>query len=80
MQTLLKQDIDTSIYELTNTINTQSKRRLTRGKNTKVYELIKAEFGGKTMKELAALRSRIYSYLAHGNDEYKKAKGTKSVS
>ena len=32
------------------------------------------------MKELAALRSGIYSYLAQGNDEYKKAKGTKSVS
>ena len=62
MQKVLKQDVNTSNYEL--------ERPLPRGKNKKVIELIKDELGGKIMIEFAALRSETYSYLADGNDEY----------
>ena len=62
MQKVLKQDVNTSNYEL--------ERPLPRGKNKKVIELIKDELGGKIMIEFAALRSETYSYLTDGNDEY----------
>ena len=66
-----KSRIDTLNYELD--------RLLPKGKNKKVVGLMKDEFGGKIMKEFAALRAKRCSYLTYYNDEDKKTKGTKSV-
>ena len=38
---------------------------------------MKDELGEKIMKEFAALRVKLNSYLTDNNDEDKKAKGTK---
>ena len=47
------------------------------GENKKVIGLFKDELGGKVMKELCALRVKIYAYLMDDHSEKKKAKGTK---
>ena len=48
--------------------------------NKRVIGLMKDELGGKIMKKFVGLRARTYSYLLDDGSEYKKAKGTKSVS
>ena len=52
-------------------------RRLPKGKNKNVIDLIKQEFAGKIMKEFAAIRVKKYSYLIDNNNEDKKVKVTK---
>ena len=60
---------DTSSYEVN--------RLLSTGKNKKVTGLMKDKLGGKIMKEFAALRPKIYSYLMDDCNSDKKVKGTK---
>ena len=43
----------------------------------KVFHLMKDELGGKIVKEFAALRAKIDSYLRDISDEDKKSKGTR---
>ena len=62
---------DTSIYEVN--------RPLHKGKNKKVFGLMKDELGGKIMTEFAALRPKVYSYLMDDGNSDKKGKGTKNV-
>ena len=45
--------------------------------NKKVLGMFKDELGGKIMKELCALRAKIYTYLMDDDSEKKKAKGIK---
>ena len=47
------------------------------GMNKKVLGMFKDELGGKIMKELCALRAKIYTYLMDDDSEKKKAKGIK---
>ena len=56
----IAKDVETRFYEL--------ERLLPRGKNKKVIGLVKDEFYGKVMTELAALRLKTYSYLRDAND------------
>ena len=60
---------DTSNYEL--------KRPLPKGKNKRVIGVMKDEFGGKLMKELAGLRPKTYSFLIDDGSEDRKGKDTK---
>ena len=62
---------DTSNYDK------NDNRPLPIGKNKKVLGLFKYEFGGKIMKEFCTIRPKTYAYLLHGDNEIKKAKGTK---
>ena len=62
---------DTSNYELD--------RPLLKGRNTKVFELMKDELCGKIMKKFFGLRAKTYSYLIDEGSEDKKTIGTKSV-
>ena len=57
--------------------NFELDRRLPKGKNKKVIELMKDELGGQIMKEFVRLIAKSYSYLKDSNDESKKAKDTK---
>ena len=45
----------------------------------KVTRLIKYKFDGKIMREFAALRPKIYSYLMDDGNSDKKPKGTKTM-
>ena len=65
----LARNVETSF----NTSNYEVKRFLPISKNKKVIELVKEEL----MKEIAALRPKIYSYLKDEDLVDKKAKGTK---
>ena len=47
------------------------------GKSKKVIVLMKDELDGKIMKEIAALRPKMYSYLTNDGHIHKKAKGKK---
>ena len=60
---------DTSSYEVN--------RLLSTGKNKKVTGLMKDKLGGKIIKEPAALRPKIYSYLMDDSNSDKKVKGLK---
>ena len=60
---------DTSNYDIN--------RLIPIGKNKKNIFVIKHEFGGRIIKEMAALRSNMYSYLRDDGWAHKKAKGTK---
>ena len=62
---------DTSNYD------EKDKRPYPIGKNKKVIDLFKDEFGGKIMTEFCALRAKAYAYKLNDNTEMKKAKGTK---
>ena len=62
---------DTSNYDENN------KRALPIVKIQKVSGLFKDEVGGKTTKELCALKTKMYAYLMDDDSEKKKAKGTK---
>ena len=65
---------DISNYELeSNFID----RPLPKGKNKKVYGLMKDELGGTIMRKFVGLRAKTYSYLIDDDREDKKAKGTK---
>ena len=55
----LARDIETRFY----TSNYEIKRLPPIGKNQKVIRLTKDDLGGKIMKEIVALRPRIYKYL-----------------
>ena len=66
LQKMLKQDLTLQIKN--------QKDHFLKEKNKKVIELIQV---GKIMKEFAALRPKIYSYLTDDNDKNKKVKGTK---
>ena len=64
---------DTSNYELY--------RPFSKGKNKKVYGLIKHELGSKIMIKFVGLRAKTYSYLIdYGSEDKKKQKAQKSVS
>ena len=55
-------------------------RRLSKGKNKKVIELMKDEIGVKIMIKFVELRAKSYSYLIDKGSEDEKAKGTKNMS
>ena len=55
---------DTSNYELD--------RPLPKGKNKKIFGLMKNELGGTTMTRFVGLRSKVYSYLMDDGSEDKK--------
>ena len=59
---------DTSNYELD--------KLLPKGKNKKVFGLMKYELSGKIMTKFVGLRAKIYSYLIDDGSDDKKAKGT----
>ena len=54
------------------------KRPIQTGMNKKVIGMFKDELGPKIMKEFCALRAKTYAYLMDGDNENKKAKGTKN--
>ena len=51
---------DSSNYEL--------HKPLTKGKNKKVIDLMKAELGGKIMNEFAVVTAKTYSYLTDNSN------------
>ena len=61
--------------------NSEINRPLPTRENKKVIGLMKDELIGKIIRELAALRPKIYSYLMYdgNNDKKAKANGTKCV-
>ena len=59
---------DTSNYELD--------KLLPKGKNKKVFGLMKYELSGKIMTKFVGLRAKIYSFLIDDGSDDKKAKGT----
>ena len=61
---------DTSNYEVD--------RPLPKGKNKKVFGLMKDELGGKTMTKFAVLRPKTYSYLMDDKVKLKREKEQKS--
>ena len=71
-------DIADDVEKRFDTSNYEINRPLPIGKNKKVIGLMKDELGGKIMTEFAALRPKIYSYLADDCKEDKKAKVTKT--
>ena len=62
---------DTSNYDENN------KRALPIVNIKKASGFFKGELGGKTIKELCALKAKMYAYLMDDDSEKKKAKGTK---
>ena len=60
---------DTSDYELD--------RPLPKGKNRKVTGIMKDQFGGRIITQIAGLRATTYSYSTDDGSEDKKAKGTR---
>ena len=70
-------DIANDVEKRIDTSNYEVDRPLLTGKNKKVIELMKDEFGGKIITEFVTLRPKTYSYLTDGCKEDKKAKGTK---
>ena len=73
-------DIAEEVETRFDTSNFEIDRPLPKGKIQKLIGLMKDELGGKIKKEFVGLRAKPYSYLKDNNNEYKKAKGTKSVS
>ena len=69
LEMMFKKRFDTSNYKVN--------KPLPIGK--KVTGLIKYKFGGKIMREFAALRPKIYSYLMDDGNSDKKPKGTKTM-
>ena len=67
----VKKWFDTSNYSEDDT------KRLPRGMNKKVIELMKDELRGKIVTEFAALRLKTYSYLMDDSKSNKNAKGIK---
>ena len=66
---------DTSVYELkSNSIE----RQLPKGKNKKVFGLMKDELGRNIMTKFIGLRAKTYSYIIDDGSENKKQKGTKN--
>ena len=61
----------------TSNYDRNDERPLSIGKNKKITGKFKDELGGKIMKEFCALRAKTYAYLLDGDNEMKKAKGTK---
>ena len=57
------EDIANYVEEWFDTSNYDNNRPLPIGKNKKVIGLFKDELGGKTMKELVALRAETYAYF-----------------
>ena len=60
---------DTSDYELD--------RPLPKGKNRKVTGIMKDQFGGRIITQIAGLRATTYSYSTDDGSEDKKSKGTR---
>ena len=58
-------------------VDYEVKRPLTKGKNKKVIGLMKDELGGEIITEFIALRPKTYSYLTDNDKIDKKAKGPK---
>ena len=67
----LERWFDTSNYD------ENDKRPPPIGKNKKLIGSLKDELWGRIVKEFCALRAKTYSYLMGGDNEVKKAKGTK---
>ena len=69
----IAEDVETRFV----TSNFEIDRSLPKGKNEKVFGLMKDELGRQSMKEFVGLRAKTYSYLKENNDEDEKAKGTR---
>ena len=71
------EDLAEDVEKRFDTSNIEGNRPLHIGKNKRVIILMKYELGGKIMKEIMALRPKIYSYLKDDNHVDKEVKGTK---
>ena len=67
-------DIAKDVENRLDTSNFELGRRLPKGKNKKVFGLMKGELGGKIVTKFVRLRAEIYSYLIDDGSEDKKAK------
>ena len=77
---ILKQKISMKILPIMlifHTSNYEVNKPLPKGNTKKVITLMKDELGGKIMTELAAIRTKTYSYLMDDGNSDKKAKGAK---
>ena len=70
-------DIEKNVETRFETSNYQLHRPFPKGKNQKVFGLVKDESAGTIMKQSAALRAKKYSFLTDNLDKDKKDKGTK---
>ena len=68
---------DAESWSDTSNYDENDKRSLPIDKNKKVIGFFKDELEGRIMKELCALRAKIYSYLMDDNSDVKKSKETK---
>ena len=69
------EDISKDVEKWFDISNYDDKRPLLIGKNKKVIGLFKDDLRGKTMKEFAGHRAKIYAYLMDDDTEHKKPKG-----
>ena len=70
-------DIAKDVETRFDTSNYKLGRLLPKGKNKKIVVLMEDGFGGKIMKEFAALRGERCSYLTYRNDDKKPPKAQK---
>ena len=71
-------DIPEDVETRFDTSNYESGRPLPKGKNKKVFRLMKDELGGKIMTKFVRLRAKTCNYLIDDGIEDKKAKTTKT--
>ena len=74
------EDIASDVEKRFDKSNYEVNRLLTKGKNKKVFGLMKDELGGKIMTEFAALRPKTYSYLMDDDKSDKTLKEQRHVS
>ena len=73
----IQKDILLDVETRFDTSNYKSGRPLPKGKNKKVFGLMKDELSEKIMTKFVVLREKNYTYLIYDGSENKKAKGTK---
>ena len=73
------EDIASDVEKRFDKSNYEVNRLLTKGKNKKVFGLMKDELGGKIMTEFAALRPKTYSYLMDDDKSDKTLKEQRHV-
>ena len=66
-------DISDNVEKRSDTSNYTIERPLPKGKNERVIELMKNEFGEEIMTEFARLRPNIYFYLIYDGSGDKKS-------